>query len=48
MERALAETVIEGVNTTIEQCLEILGTEQFRSGKYTIDFLPSLMATAVA
>ena len=46
MERALAETVIEGVNTTIQQCLEILGTEQFRSGKYAIDFLPNLMQTA--
>ncbi len=46
MERALAETVIEGVNTTIDQCLEILGTEQFRSGKYAIDFLPNLMQTA--
>ena len=43
MERALRETVIEGVNTTIQQCLEILATEQFRSGRYTIDFLPSLM-----
>jgi acetyl-CoA carboxylase, biotin carboxylase subunit len=43
MERALAETVIEGVNTTITQCLEILGTEQFRSGHYAIDFLPNLM-----
>ncbi len=43
MERALRETVIEGVNTTIQQCLEILATEQFRSGHYTIDFLPSLM-----
>jgi acetyl-CoA carboxylase biotin carboxylase subunit len=43
MERALAETVIEGVNTTIEQCLEILATDKFRSGDYSIDFLPSLM-----
>jgi acetyl-CoA carboxylase biotin carboxylase subunit len=46
MERALAETVIEGVNTTIEQCLEILATQQFRRGDYSIDFLPSLMQTA--
>jgi acetyl-CoA carboxylase biotin carboxylase subunit len=43
MERALRETVIEGVNTTIDICLEILATEQFRSGRYSIDFLPSLM-----
>ena len=47
MERALRETVIEGVNTTIAQCLEILGTEQFRSGRYSIDFLPSLMQSTV-
>jgi acetyl-CoA carboxylase biotin carboxylase subunit len=48
MERALRETVVEGVNTTIQQCLEILATEQFRSGRYTIDFLPSLMQAAPA
>ncbi len=47
MERALRETVVEGVNTTIEQCLEILGTEQFRSGHYAIDFLPALMQERV-
>jgi acetyl-CoA carboxylase biotin carboxylase subunit len=43
MERALRETVVDGVNTTIGQCLEILATPQFRSGRYSIDFLPSLM-----
>jgi acetyl-CoA carboxylase biotin carboxylase subunit len=48
MERALAETVIEGVNTTIEQCLEILATDKFRGGDYSIDFLPSLMQAASA
>jgi acetyl-CoA carboxylase biotin carboxylase subunit len=47
MERALRETVIEGVNTTIQQCLEILATEQFKSGRYSIDFLPSLMQSTV-
>jgi acetyl-CoA carboxylase, biotin carboxylase subunit len=47
MERALRETVIEGVNTTIQQCLEILATDQFRSGRYSIDFLPSLMQATV-
>ena len=46
MERALHETVIEGVNTTIEQCLEILSSEPFVRGRYTIDFLPQLMAAA--
>jgi acetyl-CoA carboxylase biotin carboxylase subunit len=46
MERALRETVIEGVNTTIEQCLEILASEPFQRGRYSIDFLPNLMASA--
>ncbi len=43
MERALRETVIEGVNTTIVQCLEILATPQFREGRYDIGFLPDLL-----
>ncbi|GAC1497791.1 MAG: acetyl-CoA carboxylase biotin carboxylase subunit [Vulcanimicrobiaceae bacterium] len=47
MERALRETVIAGVSTTIGQCLEILATPQFRSGSYDIDFLPSLMRAGV-
>jgi acetyl-CoA carboxylase biotin carboxylase subunit len=47
MERALRETVVEGVNTTIDMCLEILGTEQFRSGHYSIDFLPALLESRV-
>jgi acetyl-CoA carboxylase, biotin carboxylase subunit len=48
MERALNETVIEGVNTTIGQCLEILASEAFTRGRYTIDFLPNFMASAAA
>ena len=43
MERALRETVVEGVSTTIEQCLEILATPQFREGRYDIGFLPHLL-----
>lgn len=43
MERALRETVVEGVSTTIEQCLEVLGSDAFRNGQYSIDFLPSLL-----
>jgi len=43
MERALRETVIEGVATTISQCLAVLGTRAFRSGAYNIDFLPALL-----
>ncbi len=46
MERALRETSIEGVNTTISVCLEILADEHFRSGRYGIDFLPNLMRAA--
>jgi acetyl-CoA carboxylase biotin carboxylase subunit len=47
MDRALRETVIEGVNTTISACLDILGTHEFRSGGYNIGFLPRLMAASV-
>jgi len=43
MERALRETMVEGVATTIGQCLAILGTKDFRAGKYDIGFLPSLL-----
>ncbi|MDE2482627.1 MAG: acetyl-CoA carboxylase biotin carboxylase subunit, partial [bacterium] len=43
MERALRETVVDGVNTTIQQCLEILATPQFREGRYDIGFLPQLL-----
>jgi acetyl-CoA carboxylase biotin carboxylase subunit len=41
MERALSETVIEGVATTVGVCLELLRTPEFRSGRYDIGFLPS-------
>ena len=44
MERALRETVIDGVHTTTEQCLEILATQRFRNGEYDIGFLPALLA----
>jgi acetyl/propionyl-CoA carboxylase alpha subunit len=47
MERALRETVIEGVSTTIGYCLEILATPQFREGRYDIGFLPRMLAHAV-
>ena len=43
MERALSETVIEGIPTTIDMCLELLATPQFRAGEYSIDFLPSIL-----
>jgi len=46
MERALRETLIDGVHTTIDQCLEILASQAFRSGRYAVDFLPRMMAAA--
>jgi acetyl-CoA carboxylase biotin carboxylase subunit len=39
MERALRETLIEGVTTTIDLCLEVLATREFRSGHYDIELL---------
>jgi len=41
MERALRETLIEGVNTTIDICLEILESREFRDGRYDIEFIPN-------
>ncbi|MBV8245556.1 MAG: acetyl-CoA carboxylase biotin carboxylase subunit [Candidatus Eremiobacteraeota bacterium] len=48
MERALRETSIEGVNTTVGVCLEILADKRFRAGSYAIDFLPQLMRAGVS
>ncbi|MFY9718922.1 MAG: acetyl-CoA carboxylase biotin carboxylase subunit [Candidatus Cybelea sp.] len=44
MERALRETLIEGVQTTIELCLEILATPAFRDGLYDVGFLAKELA----
>jgi acetyl-CoA carboxylase biotin carboxylase subunit len=44
MERALRETVVEGVSTTIGMCLEILATPEFREGRYHIGSLPGMLA----
>jgi acetyl-CoA carboxylase, biotin carboxylase subunit len=41
MERALRETLVEGVNTTTGICLEILGTKAFRQGRYDVEFIPT-------
>ncbi len=46
MERALRETAIEGVKTTVEQCLEVLASPGFRSGRYSIDLLSTMMKAA--
>ncbi|MFY9632529.1 MAG: acetyl-CoA carboxylase biotin carboxylase subunit [Candidatus Cybelea sp.] len=44
MERALRETLVEGVQTTIGLCLEILAAPQFRQGRYDVEFLPNELA----
>jgi acetyl-CoA carboxylase, biotin carboxylase subunit len=48
MERALRETLIEGIATTIDACLEILSTPQFRGGRYDIDLVPDRLASVEA
>jgi acetyl-CoA carboxylase, biotin carboxylase subunit len=45
MERALRETLVEGVHTTIDLCLEILATREFRDGRYDIEFLPNMLVS---
>ena len=40
MERALRETLVDGVTTTIDLCLEILATPEFRRGHYDVEFIP--------
>jgi acetyl-CoA carboxylase biotin carboxylase subunit len=47
MERALRETVVDGVHNTIELCLEVLASPRFRSGNYDIGFLGSMLSSAV-
>lgn len=41
MERALRETLVEGVHTTIDLCLEILASPAFRSGHYDVELIPA-------
>jgi acetyl-CoA carboxylase biotin carboxylase subunit len=48
MERALRETLIEGVSTTIDLCLQILATPAFRDGRYDIEFLPNRLMSGLA
>jgi acetyl-CoA carboxylase, biotin carboxylase subunit len=48
MERALRETVVEGVNTTIGMCLDILASSPFREGVYDIGFLPGMLVAEAA
>jgi acetyl-CoA carboxylase, biotin carboxylase subunit len=44
MERALSETVIEGVQTTVDLCIEILAAPAFRDGRYDVEFLSNELA----
>jgi acetyl-CoA carboxylase biotin carboxylase subunit len=46
MERALRETLVEGVATTRELCLEILAAPAFREGCYDVEFLPNELLAA--
>ncbi len=41
MERALRETLVEGVHTTIDLCLEVLAAPAFRKGRYDVEFIPN-------
>jgi biotin carboxylase len=45
MERALRETLVEGVNTTIALCLEILASSAFRTGRYDVELIPARILT---
>ena len=45
-ERALRETVVEGVPTTRDLALEVLGSEPFRSGEYSTSTLEAMQAVS--
>ena len=45
-ERALRETVVDGVPTTRDLALEVLASEQFRSGDYSTSTLDALRSVA--
>jgi acetyl-CoA carboxylase biotin carboxylase subunit len=44
MERALSETRIEGVKTTIDFCRALLGDPEFRAGGIGVGWLPAVLA----
>ncbi len=48
MERALGETRIEGVKTTIDFCGEVLANEEFRAGGIGVGWLPAFLARRAA
>jgi acetyl-CoA carboxylase biotin carboxylase subunit len=43
MERALGETRIEGVKTTVDFCRELLGDPEFRAGGIGVGWLPAFL-----
>jgi acetyl-CoA carboxylase biotin carboxylase subunit len=47
LERALSETVIEGVHTTLALCSEVLASPEFLAGRYDIGFLPAMLSSVV-
>ena len=47
-ERALRETIVEGVPTTRDLALGVLASEPFRSGEYSTSTLDVLRATDAA
>jgi acetyl-CoA carboxylase biotin carboxylase subunit len=47
MERALAETHIDGVKTTVEFCREIMRDERFGQAGVGVDWLPRYLAARV-
>jgi acetyl-CoA carboxylase biotin carboxylase subunit len=47
MERALSETRIEGVKTTVEFCREIMRDEEFQHAGLGVDWLPRYLAHRV-
>jgi len=47
MERALSETHIEGVKTTVEFCREIMRDESFQQAGLGVDWLPRYLAQRV-
>ena len=48
MERALRETRIEGVKTTVEFCAELLADPEFRAGGVGVAWLPAFLARRTA
>jgi acetyl-CoA carboxylase biotin carboxylase subunit len=48
MERALGETRIEGVKTTVDICREILADADFRAGGVGVGWLPAFLTRRVA